>query len=97
MAWVPYDADQRAGTVSLPTVGLQYTTMPARYAKGMTAVHCVSDGSGWATLVMLFCKDLNMRWSGRERAYIASPSKVRKLETMVADAIRQRESRHVTA
>lgn len=59
---------------------------PARCAKGMMAVHCVKDGSGFKTRAMRIIGDhLNARWSGREKAYIASPTKVEKLKALFAN------------
>jgi hypothetical protein len=58
---------------------------PARYAKKMIAVHCVSDGSGHKTRAMRLIADhLKARWSGREKAYIATPAKGEKLKALFA-------------
>ena len=61
-----------------------YTAKPARYAKGMMALHCESDGSGFKTRAMRIASALNARWSNRERAYIISPSKLAKFEAIFA-------------
>lgn len=63
-----------------------YTIRPARYAKGQMAVHTVSDGSGFKTRADCLIGDhLKGRYSGRERAYIVSPSKARKFEKLYAE------------
>ena len=60
-----------------------YVILPARYAKNMFAVSIVRDGSVWKTRADRLIGDgLNCRWSGREYAYIASASKVRKFEDL---------------
>lgn len=58
----------------------EYTVTPARYAKNMMAVHCPSDGSGWKTRAHYLCCALRGRYSGRENAYILSPTKARRFE-----------------
>lgn len=57
-----------------------YTITKARYAKGQMAVHCQSNGSGFKTRAMRLCEALRGRYSGREDAYIMSPTKATKLE-----------------
>jgi hypothetical protein len=59
------------------------TIQPARYAKGMMAVHCPSDGSGLKTRAMRLCCALKARYSNREHCYIMSPSKAAKLERLM--------------
>ena len=63
----------------MSNVDATFEIKKARYAKGMIAVHCESDGSGWKTRAMRLCSALNARWSNRERAYIMSPSKAKRL------------------
>jgi hypothetical protein len=47
------------------------------------AVHCVSTGQ-YKTRAMYLCEALKGRYSGREGAYIMSPSKAKKLEKLFA-------------
>lgn len=58
-----------------------YTIAPARYAKGMMAIHVRSAGSGWKTrahrLAGYFARE---RYSGREGAYILSRAAAAKFE-----------------
>ena len=69
-----------------------YTISRARYAKGMMAVHCKPDGTGWKTVAACVCSfDLNARYSHREQAYIMSPSKARKFEAEMAKVQERRE------
>ena len=62
-----------------------FTTAPARYARGMVAVHPIRTGTGYASRASLLCRHLNARWSGREGAYIMSPTKAAKLERLFAE------------
>lgn len=79
---------------SMIETGLHYTVSPARYAKGVMAVRCTPNGSGWKTLVAVLCSnELNARYSQREQAYMMSPAKVRKLEKMVEE-VRERRRRN---
>jgi hypothetical protein len=74
----------------MPATNLPYTINPARYAgrwngKPQMAVHCTPNGTGFKTRAMRLIGDhLNGRYSGRERAYIVSPAKVRKFEQLFA-------------
>lgn len=56
-----------------------FSISPARYAKGMMAVCCKGDGSGYKDRAMClaayFARD---RYTGRENAYIMSPAAARK-------------------
>ncbi|MER9615588.1 hypothetical protein [Mesorhizobium sp. M0207] len=61
-----------------------YSIGRARYAKGMLAVRCPSSTGYKTRAARLIGDGLNCRWSGRERAYIASPSKVAKFEKLFA-------------
>jgi hypothetical protein len=64
-----------------------YTIGPARYAKGKMAICCISDGSGWKTRAMLLAERLaNGRYSGRENAYILSPSAATRFERLYAES-----------
>lgn len=57
----------------------------ARYAKRKLAVHIRSDGSGYKTRAERLIGDgLNARWSGREKAYIASSAQVEKMQRLYA-------------
>jgi hypothetical protein len=52
----------------------------ARYAKGMVAVHCPPDGSGFKTRASRLAGALaGGRYSHREDSYIMSPKRARKL------------------
>jgi hypothetical protein len=63
-----------------------YTIRPARYAKGKVAICCKSNGSGWKTRAMLLAERLaNGRYSGREKAYILSPSAASRFERLYAE------------
>lgn len=62
-----------------------YTITPARYSKGNFAVVCPSTNGLKSRAARLIGDGLNCRHSGRERAYIASPSKVRKFEKLYAE------------
>lgn len=52
----------------------------ARYAKGMVAVRCTSNGTGNKTRAMRLCAATSARWSGREKAYIMSPAAAVKVK-----------------
>lgn len=54
------------------------TVTPARYAKGMMAVSCPSP-DGFKTRAARLAEYLKGRYTHRERAYILSPTKARKL------------------
>jgi len=64
---------------------VSYSIKPARYAKGMVAVHCVSDGSGWKNRAMRLCDEVRGRYSNRENAYIMSPTKAGKFLAAVSE------------
>lgn len=52
-----------------------YTMGPARYAKGMIAVRPTPNGSGFKTRADYLAHRLaNGRWTGRECAYILTPT-----------------------
>lgn len=61
-----------------------YSVSEARYAKGQLAVRCTAGGPYKDRTQRLIGDGLNCRWSGRERAFIASPSKVAKFEALHA-------------
>lgn len=71
---------------------LAYTASPARYAKGMIAVHCTPDGTGWktvaASIISLFH---GARYSNREHSYILSPTKFKRFEAEIEAARVERE------
>lgn len=60
----------------------EYTITPARYAKGKMAVRCPS-ATGYKTRAARLIGDgLGCRWSGRSRAYIASPAQAARFERL---------------
>lgn len=61
-----------------------YVIGKARYAKGQMTVRGTAPGPYKDRAKRLIGDGLNCRWSGRERAYIASPSKVAKFEALYA-------------
>lgn len=62
-----------------------YTITPARYAKGMMAVNCKADGSGWKTRAMRLAEYFsNDRYSHSEHSYIMSPAAAKKFELAYA-------------
>jgi hypothetical protein len=61
----------------------EYTITPARYAKGMMALRCQSDGSGYKTQAMRLAEQVKGRWSNRCGAYILSPAKAREFERLM--------------
>jgi hypothetical protein len=70
---------------------LAYTIGPARYAKGMLAVRPHPDGTGWKTLAALIISQMpGVRWTGRDRAYLCSPSRAGKFEQEVQEARERR-------
>ena len=58
-----------------------YIVSPARYAKGMVAVRCLSNGTGWKTRAMrlagYFARE---RYSGRENSYIMTRAAALRFE-----------------
>jgi len=70
-----------------------YTIHKARYAKGMMAVHCKADNTGWKTLAALIISSMpGVRWSNRESAYICSPGRAAKFEAELARVQKKRET-----
>jgi hypothetical protein len=61
-----------------------YIIGQARYAKGQMTVRCESENGFKTRAARLIGDGLKCRWSGRERAYIATPSKVAKFEALFA-------------
>jgi len=59
-----------------------FSVTPARYAKGMLAVRCPSPNGYKTRAARLIGDGLNCRWSNRERAYIVSPTKLARFETL---------------
>jgi hypothetical protein len=73
-----------AGMSALGEEAPPYIIGRAKYAKGQMAVRCTAPGPYKDRAQRLIGDGLNCRWSGRERAYIASPSKVAKFERLYA-------------
>lgn len=61
----------------------EFTVHKARYSKGMMAVHCQSDGTGFKTPAMRLCDALTNRYSHRENAYIMPKSKADSLPNLM--------------
>lgn len=57
-----------------------YTSEPARYAKGKIAVRPSSQGD-YRSNASYLAEAVGGRYSNRERAYIMSPSQVRRMDT----------------
>lgn len=63
-----------------------YTLTPARYAKGMIAVRPKPDGSGYKTRAgYLAARMANGRHSGREGAYILTPTASERFVRLYAE------------
>lgn len=62
---------------------MNYTIHKARYSKGMMAVHCHPDGSGFKTDAARICDALTSRYSHREHAYIMPASKAEALPKLL--------------
>jgi len=62
-----------------------YTITPARYSKDNFIVRTQADGSWKSRACRLIGDGLNCRWTGREKGYVASASKVRKFERLYAE------------
>ncbi len=72
---------------------LCYTAGPARYAKGMIAVRCTPDGTGWKTIAAFtICNIPGVRYSNREGSYILSPTKFKRFESEIETIRLQREA-----
>jgi len=85
--------DRTDGTAPAPELDadLRYTISPARYARGMMAVRPAVDGTGWKTLAAVLISQMpGVRWTGRDRAYLCTPSRARKFEQAVQEAREQR-------
>lgn len=61
-----------------------YTHGRARYAKGMVALRVHDSVGGFMGRAARLAQALKGRWSGREHAYILSPSKLRRFEELYA-------------
>jgi hypothetical protein len=62
-----------------------YTIGEAKYAKGMMAVRCPGK-DGWMTRAGRLAQSLARgRYTHREGAYIMSPTRARKFETLYAE------------
>lgn len=59
-----------------------YSISPARYAKGMVAISTASNNGYKSRACCLAADGLGLRWSGRDRAYIASPSQAARFERL---------------
>jgi len=77
-----FDALKEAGAI-LQTE--DYSVSVAPYAKGMLQVRAPSCDGYKTRAARLIGDGLNCRWTGRGRAYVASPSKVRKFLTLYAE------------
>lgn len=62
-----------------------FTVAPARYAKNAVAVRVHERGDGLKGEIGCLCTHLAARYSGRERAYIMSPAKARRLIRLHAE------------
>ena len=63
-----------------------YTITPARYTKGKLLVRITGNGSGLKDRAeRLICDGLKCYYTGRERGFVASPSKARRFERLYAD------------
>lgn len=61
---------------------MDYTVSPARYAKGKMAVRCPSK-DGWKSRAARLAGAIARgRYTGRERAYIMSPTAAAKFERL---------------
>jgi hypothetical protein len=61
---------------------LDFTSSPARYAKGKTAIRCASGGTIYSTPSMRLAEALGGRWTNREKAYILSPKAARDMHIL---------------
>lgn len=59
------------------------TISSARYARNMMAVHCPSN-DGFKSRAACLAEALRGRYSGREGAYIMSPTKAERLRNLYA-------------
>lgn len=66
---------------------MTYRIAKAHYAKGMMAIHCESNGSGWKTPEMYIAEAMG-RWSNRDGAYIVSPNKAKAFPLLVSQGWR---------
>jgi hypothetical protein len=77
----------------IQTLSDTYTIQKAGYAKGMMAVHCKPDGTGWKTLAALIISEMpGVQYSGRERSYICSPGRAAKFDAEMAGIQKKREA-----
>lgn len=61
---------------------IDYQVSPARYAKNSFAVRPLDSKAGLMGRTSRILGSLRARWTHRERAYIVSPSKLRKFEAL---------------
>lgn len=59
-----------------------YTVSSARYAKGMMLVRVNDSAAGFKGRASYLVKYVGGRWTNRERGYVLSPAKLRRLETL---------------
>lgn len=78
-------ADRALNPKGPPPGTPEYSVGDARYAKGQKAVRVESTDSGMKNRAERLLGALRVRHSGRERAYIIPPSKLRKFEKLYAD------------
>ncbi len=78
---------RKAGVIIWPKdpAGAQYTTAPAKYAKGKVLVRPTRDGSGLKGRAHRLVGYLRGRWTNRERGYVLTASKVAKLARLWTD------------
>jgi hypothetical protein len=72
---------------------LHYTAGPAKYAKGMRALH-IPGIDGWKSTANLILDQIapNARYSHREHAYIVSEATERKLDRAIAEVLAKRQA-----
>lgn len=61
-----------------------YSTHPARYAKGQLLIRCPST-TGYKTRAARLIEGLKGRWTNREHGYVLSPTKLTRFEKLYAE------------